>query len=215
MGMMDVSLIHRLAGVALLASLLAGCGERRDASLDGIVAAIESGRLRTDLQRHFNDYATGLMRAGPTDPAAAALLAAGLIVSAGPAPDGGQTFRPAPTAAKWFIRQRATPGADVLLCFARRDITSLSASHDGKGWMLHYEFRLADPAHWLARPAIRTAFPRVAEAFNVRFVGPEQLVLREGTFVPEQIAPPAAFPPYYAFGIGFRTQDSSSGEAMR
>jgi len=226
MGMMDIPVIHRLASVALLASLLAGCGERRDASLDGIVAAIDSGRLRTDLQRHFNehreclpalftDYGTGLMRAGPADPAAAALLAAGLIVSAGPAPDGSQTFRPAPMAAKWFIRQRATPGADVLLCFARRDITSLSASHDGKGWMLHYEFRLADPAPWLARPAIRAAFPRVAEAFNVRFVGPEQLVLREGTFVPEQIAPAAAFPPYYAFGIGFRTQGSPSGEATR
>jgi hypothetical protein len=218
--------IHRLAGMVLAASQLAGCGERRDVSLDGIVAAIEGGRLCTDLQRHFDahreclpvlftNYASGLMRAGPGDPAAAALLSAGLILPVAPAPDGGRTFRPAPDAARWFVRERATPGADMTLCFGRRDITSLSASYDGKGWMLHYEFRLADPAPWLARPAIRAAFPRVAEAFNVRFVGPEQLVLRDGTFVPEQIAPAAAFPPYYAFGIGFRTQGPSSGKTTR
>lgn len=225
MGMTGTA-IYRLTGTILTVSLLAGCGEPRDASLDGIVAAIDGGQLRTDLQRHFDahreclpvlftDYATGLMRAGPGDPAAAALLAAGLILPAGPSPDGGRTFRPAPAAARWFVRERATPGADMTLCFGRRAITSLSASHDGKGWMLHYEFRLADPAPWLARPAIRAAFPRVAEAFNVRFVGPEQLVLRDGTFVPEQIAPAAAFPPYYAFGIGFRTQDPSSGKTTR
>ncbi len=211
--------------ISALSLLLVGCGERRDPALDEIAAAIEDGKLRADLQRHFDanrecvavlytDYRTGLIVAAPGSPAARALVEGGLIEAAGPGVDGNQSYRPAPAAAKWFAKQPGGRMSDNLLCFAKRQIDYLSASHDGNGWTVQYVFKLVDGADWLRSSAMRAAFPRMAEAFNVRFVGPEQLVLRNGSFNPEQIAPALGYAPYYSFDINFRPHQSDSGNRI-
>ncbi|MEN3746239.1 hypothetical protein TPR58_03595 [Sphingomonas sp. HF-S3] len=196
---------------------LASCGNISRSDRDAL-QIVKSGAAKRLIQQRFDTHpqcaqvlvtdSNGLMRAAPDTPAARALLAAKLIIMdprPGPANSNDKFFMPAPAARRWFSLTSAERTALPmhLLCFARREVTSVWIDASGSLPIYRYGFRLVDPAPWLVDPAIRKAFPAVRASFGVEFLGDEYLHVRDGHLDIKMLKPTNFHSAIIAYQVSF------------
>lgn len=210
-GVFWTNLIGLMACVALA---LAGC----DRQTNELVAAAKiagNGDAKRDVQTWFDDHrqcafvlstdrTTGELMAEPSDDAAKALMAAGIIEPSPTTPvdyPSYRFFRPTVAGKKFFEQVKRGIRRELLLCYARRDVSKVLIDDNGR---LHYTFRLT-AAHWVNTPAIRKAFPGIAATRNCEFVGEEHLSVREGHPVFGNMQQTSEHPTLFAIGAVFQT----------